>query len=75
MSREIEPLSPTGRTADPTLLQCLPKPVIHELLLGGEEPVTRIAEQAGFATLQQFNLVFRRLVGCTPSAYRNRLNG
>jgi len=47
----------------------------QQLLLGGEESVTRIAEQAGFATLQQFNLVFRRLVGCTPSAYRNRLNG
>ena len=34
MSREIEPLGPTGRTADPTFLQRLPKPLIHESLLG-----------------------------------------
>ncbi len=46
----------------------------QQLLLGSEETISRIAEQAGFATLQQFNLVFRRVVGCTPSAYRNRLN-
>jgi AraC-like DNA-binding protein len=49
--------------------------IAQQLLLGSDEPVARIAERSGFATLQQFNLVFRRLIGCTPSAYRNRTNG
>jgi AraC-like DNA-binding protein len=43
----------------------------QRLLLSSDEPVAAIAELAGFATLQQFNLLFRRLVGCTPSAYRS----
>ena len=43
----------------------------RRLLLSSDEPIASIAEQSGFATLQQFNLLFHRLVGCTPSAYRS----
>jgi len=34
--------------------------------------IAEIAHQCGFATLQHFNQVFRRLVFCTPSEYRRQ---
>jgi len=43
----------------------------QRLLLSSDEPIASIAERAGFVTLQQFNLLFRRMLGCTPSAYRD----
>lgn len=33
-----------------------------------------IAETAGFESLAQFNRIFKRVAGMTPSAYRSRLN-
>jgi AraC-like DNA-binding protein len=41
-------------------------------------PHTRISEAAfaaGFQSLSQFNRVFRRIAGESPSAYRERLHG
>jgi AraC-like DNA-binding protein/mannose-6-phosphate isomerase-like protein (cupin superfamily) len=42
----------------------------QQLLLSSNEPIALIAERVGFATLQQFNLIFRRVVGCSPRRYR-----
>lgn len=36
------------------------------------EPVTAIAFEAGFGDLSTFNHRFRRIYGCTPTAYRRR---
>lgn len=43
------------------------------LLLDTELPVTRIAYDAGFADLSNFNHTFRRAIGCSPRAYRRGL--
>lgn len=40
------------------------------LLIGGELPVARIAEQVGYANLSLFNRQFLALKGCTPRAFR-----
>lgn len=42
------------------------------LLIGGDLPVARIAEQVGYANLSLFNRQFLALKGCTPSAFRRR---
>lgn len=42
------------------------------LLLSTRETITVIAGQVGFDDLSYFNRVFRKHVGCTPSAYRER---
>jgi AraC-like DNA-binding protein len=41
-----------------------------ERLLRSDEPVSAIAFDAGFGDLSTFNRRFRRLIGCTPGAYR-----
>ncbi len=43
----------------------------QQQLLSSNDPVALIAERVGFSTLQQFNLVFHRVVGCTPRDYRH----
>ena len=43
------------------------------LLLDTDLPVTRVAYDAGFQDLSNFNHTFRRVVGCTPRAYRRGL--
>ena len=40
------------------------------LLLETHQPVTTIAEQCGFGEPGRFSVVFRRVAGVTPSAYR-----
>ena len=40
-------------------------------LCAGDEPVAAIAYDAGFNDLSTFNRRFRRLMGTTPSKYRN----
>ncbi len=41
-----------------------------QLLLHSDIPTTAIAERSGFAYVQQFNSMFKRLVGLTPGAFR-----
>ncbi len=43
----------------------------QQLLLSSDEPIALIAERVGFYTLQQFNLIFHRIVGCPPRVYRH----
>lgn len=42
----------------------------RHLLTNTNRPVIQIAEEAGFASIQTFNRVFRKICGCTPSEYR-----
>ncbi|MEM6552092.1 MAG: AraC family transcriptional regulator [Planctomycetota bacterium] len=66
------------RTMGKTFIQYL-----HELriahacqaLTGTDQPVTRIAADAGFTNLSNFNRVFRRLRGCSPREFRRGSTG
>jgi AraC-like DNA-binding protein len=42
----------------------------RRLLEASELPVIQIAAETGWSSLAHFNSVFRRLTGCTPTAYR-----
>lgn len=44
-----------------------------QLLLAGNDSVAHIAERCGFGAVQPFNRLFRRLIGCTPGAYRDHI--
>ena len=44
--------------------------VSMELLRTCKDPVTLIAEKAGFSSLAQFNSTFRQITAKTPSAFR-----
>lgn len=46
-----------------------------QLLLNPHTRVSEAAYAAGFQSLSQFNRVFRRIVGESPSVYRDRLHG
>lgn len=48
---------------------------VKNLLLNPHKRVSEAAYEAGFQSLSQFNRVFRRIAGESPSAYRNRLHG
>jgi AraC-like DNA-binding protein/ligand-binding sensor protein len=48
---------------------------VKNLLLGPDKRVSEAAYEAGFQSLSQFNRVFRRIAGESPSAYRERLHG
>lgn len=48
---------------------------VKELLLNPHTRVSEAAFEAGFQSLSQFNRVFRRVVGESPSDYRERLHG
>ena len=48
---------------------------VKNLLLNPHKRVSEAAYEAGFQSLSQFNRVFRRIVGESPSAYRDRLHG
>ena len=45
------------------------------LLRTTDMPIGRIAERLGFLDSQHFNKQFRRVAGCTPSAFRLRADG
>jgi AraC-like DNA-binding protein len=47
--------------------------VVKEALRNPETPVSEAAFAAGFQSLSQFNRVFLRKTGETPSHYRERL--
>lgn len=48
---------------------------VKQLLLNPHTRVSEAAYDSGFQSLSQFNRVFRRIVGESPSAYRDRLHG
>lgn len=48
---------------------------VKNLLLNPHVRVSEAAFDAGFQSLSQFNRVFRRIAGESPSAYRERLHG
>jgi len=45
----------------------------HDLLQNSDLPVTEIAFAAGFQSLSQFNRVFKKLSGKSPSEFRTAL--
>jgi len=48
---------------------------VKQLLLNPHKRVSEAAYEAGFQSLSQFNRVFRRVVGASPSSYRDQLHG
>ena len=48
---------------------------VKNLLLDPNKRVSEAAYEAGFQSLSQFNRVFRRLVGESPTVYREHLHG
>ena len=48
---------------------------VKNLLLNPHKRVSEAAYEVGFQSLSQFNRVFRRIEGQSPSAYRERLHG
>lgn len=42
----------------------------QQLLISTDQSIASIAEKVGFSTLQQFNLIFHRIIGTTPGLYR-----
>jgi AraC-like DNA-binding protein len=48
---------------------------VREMLLNPHTRVSEAAYAAGFQSLSQFNRVFRRISGESPSAYRDHLHG
>jgi AraC-like DNA-binding protein len=48
---------------------------VKKMLLNPHTRVSEAAYAAGFQSLSQFNRVFRRVAGESPSAYRDRLHG
>jgi len=48
---------------------------VRNLLLNPHKRVSEAAYEAGFQSLSQFNRVFRRIAGESPTAYRERLHG
>ncbi|MDR2674612.1 MAG: PocR ligand-binding domain-containing protein [Opitutaceae bacterium] len=47
---------------------------VKNLLLNPHKRVSEAAFETGFQSLSQFNRVFRKLEGCSPSAYREQLH-
>ncbi len=48
---------------------------VKQILLNPHKRVSEAAYEAGFQSLSQFNRVFRRIAGESPSTYRDRLHG
>jgi AraC-like DNA-binding protein/ligand-binding sensor protein len=48
---------------------------VKQILLNPHKRVSEAAYEAGFQSLSQFNRVFRRIAGESPSTYRERLHG
>ena len=43
-----------------------------EMLCNTSEPVKTIAYECGFSTLTNFNRLFKRIMGCTPTEWREQ---
>ncbi len=48
---------------------------VKQILLNPHKRVSEAAYEAGFQSLSQFNRVFRRIAGESPTVYRDRLHG
>lgn len=48
---------------------------VKQILLNPHKRVSEAAYEAGFQSLSQFNRVFRRVAGESPTTYRDRLHG
>jgi AraC-like DNA-binding protein len=48
---------------------------VKNLLLNPHKRVSEAAYEAGFQSLSQFNRVFRKIAGESPSRYRDKLHG
>src|ERR1700740_2398002 len=48
---------------------------VKNLLLNPHKRVSEAAYEAGFQSLSQFNRVFRRIAGESPTAHRDRIHG
>lgn len=48
---------------------------VRNLLLNPHKRISEAAFEAGFQSLSQFNRVFRRVAGESPTSYRDRLHG
>lgn len=48
---------------------------VKQILLNPHKRVSEAAYEAGFQSLSQFNRVFRRIAGESPSTYRDRIHG
>lgn len=48
---------------------------VRNLLLNPHKRISEAAFEAGFQSLSQFNRVFRRIAGESPTSYRDRLHG
>jgi len=46
---------------------------VKNLMLNPHKRISEVAYETGFQSLSQFNRVFRRLAGESPSEYRERL--
>jgi AraC-like DNA-binding protein/ligand-binding sensor protein len=49
--------------------------MVKQILLNPHKRVSEAAYEAGFQSLSQFNRVFRRIAGESPTTYRERLHG
>ncbi len=45
---------------------------ICQMLRETDQPISDICFSSGFNTLSNFNRLFKRLCGCTPTEYRNQ---
>jgi AraC-like DNA-binding protein len=48
---------------------------VKNLLLNPHKRISEAAYETGFQSLSQFNRVFRKLAGESPTAYRQALHG
>ena len=46
----------------------------RELLDSTDFPLTDVAEQCGYQSLETFRVAFKRIIGTSPAAYRSRFN-
>lgn len=63
--------SKLGRTINKELQRLRIERVKRELS-SGDKPIHEIAPAAGFSSVRRLNEMFSRIVGCAPSAYRQR---
>ena len=47
----------------------------RQLIIETDKPMWKIAEESGFRSETVFNVMFKRMIGMTPSAYRRNNSG
>lgn len=71
-ARSLQRQLAAANTSYTTLVQGVRIEHGKALLESSDDAIGAIASEAGFATSQHFSTVFRRIHGCTPTAYRKR---